>query len=318
MRTNPEKKRSILRGWWWKIPIGMLFLLILAAPLVVMKLEPLAHRQINLALNRYLAAGGELNQIDIRLFEGAVTLQGLTIHAPKGFGRQPMLSLGELRLDISPVTLATGTIVVEDLVIRDLAVTLIRDKDGNLSPLHLPAETDSASEEKKEPQESAGSPTLPAVRVNTIHLENVTLQVIDHLHKKPWNARLGVDLKMADLRIEDVWEKKIRVGPMLLSVSDVHLDQSPGYGDGHLAALSRLTLETDRLDLSSSNITVKQIHLEEPTASVWIDAEGASNLQALTRALAGGALVIAALGAHAWLGLRGQQAASPGPSAGTS
>jgi len=51
---------------------------------------------------------------------------------PKGHGTDPLLSLGNLVLDVVPTSLLSDVIVVEGLALKGMSLNLVRDKQGRL------------------------------------------------------------------------------------------------------------------------------------------------------------------------------------------
>ena len=114
-QNDVQKKR---RGWWWKIPVGLLLLLFVGLVIAVLNINSIAHGQINQAMKRFLAEGGTLDAIDIQLKQGRIELAGLTINPPQGYGTDALLALNALELDIDPTSLFSDEIVVEQLVLN--------------------------------------------------------------------------------------------------------------------------------------------------------------------------------------------------------
>ena len=133
-RHNGEKKP---RGWWWKIPLGLLIFLFVALAAVNLFIDPIAHHQINRALDRFFTAGGRLEAIHIQLIKGHIDLDGLTINTPGGYGTDPLLSLGKLALDVGLASLLKGDVIVEQLTLKGVSFVLVRDKKGQLSMAKL-------------------------------------------------------------------------------------------------------------------------------------------------------------------------------------
>ena len=78
-----------------------------------------------------------LAEVDITLTEGRGTLQGLSIANPKGFSNNNVFSLGQITLQIDPVSITGDVIIIEELTIS-AAKVLAEQKnitDTNLQAL---------------------------------------------------------------------------------------------------------------------------------------------------------------------------------------
>jgi hypothetical protein len=96
MNQNANKTQKKSRGWLWKIPLGLLVLLLIVLAVATLSINSIANNQINGAMKDYLTEGGSLEAIDVGLMAGRIELSGITVNPPKGHGTDPLLSLGNL------------------------------------------------------------------------------------------------------------------------------------------------------------------------------------------------------------------------------
>ena len=284
-KNDSPKKR---RGLWWKIPLGIFLLLFAGLAVVILNIDSIAHSQINTVLKRYLSGGGALDAIDIGLKEARIELRGLTINTPQGFGKDPLLALNTFEMDVDPMSLFGNEIVVEQLALKELSVTLVRDKQGQLSPLKLLPPKKPASE----PQTGDGSGgqeplSLPAVRVDSIRIENFSVRLIDQMTGEQWSAGLRIDLSVDGLLLKDLLKQEILVEKVLLALSGVKVDQPPGFGTTKIAGLKRFEVAAGKLNLASPEIIVEQVLIREPSAVVMVNKDGLSNVKRLNQMLFG-------------------------------
>ncbi|MEE4112697.1 MAG: AsmA family protein [Desulfobacteraceae bacterium] len=174
MNPNEAKTQKKSRGWLWKIPVGLLALLLIFLAVAVLSINTIAHKQINRAMKDVLTEGGSLEAIDIDLLAGRVELNDLTVNPPKDHGTDPLLSMGNLVLDVVPTSLLTDVIVVEEVTLTGMSINLVRDQKGRLG-LDKLVKTEQPAAEK--PDAAAEEKTLPIVQVNTIRLENGSITV---------------------------------------------------------------------------------------------------------------------------------------------
>ena len=64
-----------------------------------------------------------LDSVKTAPFKGLVNIRGLRVANPAGYDKPYMLELGEFNLDMEPGSLFTDEIVINDLLVRDLAFT---------------------------------------------------------------------------------------------------------------------------------------------------------------------------------------------------
>jgi|GEM_PF-1415294 len=274
--SDGPKKR---RGLWWKIPLGLLLVLFVGLVVVILNIDSIAHTQINKALNHYLAAGGKLETIDIQLMAGRVGLAGLTINSPLGSGPHPLLALNEVEVDIAPLSILSGKIVVESVAMNGLSLVIVRDKQGRLSPMELiPAASPTSEPESAADKGEAGLPWIPTVYVNSMQVEELSLRLIDQLTAEQWSAALHLDLTLAGLRLEDLMERDILVDRINLAASEIAVDQPPGFGQDPLLAIAKFELESQDVDLNTSKVPISKVMLDNLTASLERNRDGEINL----------------------------------------
>ena len=279
-----KKKRQ---GLWWKIPAGLLFLLLVTLAVVILNLNPLVHSQINRALKKSLVAGGSLDGITIDLRSGQVDFSGLTLASPAGFAQKPFMTLDSLSVAVDPGSLLEDVLVVNHLKVNGLTLILERDQHGqsNLKAL-LPL--DEASQHKQEPVSAADSPSVfPATLVRSLEIDNVSVMLIDRASGERWTAHFRIDLKIDDLTLGDLSTPEVMLGKVLFSLGDVNIDQPAGFGSDPLLSLKKLVIAADELTLVAPEYNISEISLQGADAAITVDKNGLTNLQALSDALFG-------------------------------
>ena len=176
MNQNVNKTQKKSRGWLWKIPLGLLVLLLVVLAVATLGINTIANNQINGAMKDYLTEGGSLEAIDIGLMAGRIELSGMTVNPPKGHGTDPLLSMGNLVLDVVTTSLLSDVIVVEEVTLKGMSINLVRDKQGRLGLDKLVKAEKPAAEK---PDAAAKEKTLPVVQVNKIRLEDGLITVRD-------------------------------------------------------------------------------------------------------------------------------------------
>ena len=180
MNQNVDKVQKKSHGWRWKIPLGLLALLLIVLAVATLSINAIAHKQINRALKDFLREGGSVEAIDIGLIAGRIELTGVTVNPPKGHGTDPLLSLGDLVLDLVPSSLLSNVIVVDELALKGMSLNLVRDKQGRLGLAKLATASKPDSGKKTTDKRSdIKEKALPVVQVKKIRLEDGSLNYRD-------------------------------------------------------------------------------------------------------------------------------------------
>ncbi len=273
---NNKRKRT---GWWWKIPLGLLSLLLIGLVVVLLNINPIARTQISKALDRYLVAGGNLEAIDIGLMAGRVELTGLTINSPPNFGKQPLVTLDALAVEVAPLSIFSGKVVVEQVLLKGLSINIERDKKGRLSlmqliPVTLPVPDSLPAGDKRAPD----LPWIPTVHVNSIAVEDLSFRLTDQLISEQWSAAMHLDLAVEGLKIEDLFDRGILANSINLALRDIAVDQPPGFSQEPLLAISNIALASSGIDLGNSEVTVSDIMLDTLSVSLERNADREINM----------------------------------------
>ena len=235
MNQNANKTQKKSRGWLWKIPLGLLVLLLIVLAVATLSINTIANNQINGAMKDFLTEGGSLEAIDIGLLAGRVELQGFTVNPPKGHGTDPLLSLGNLVLDVVPTSLLSDVIVVEELALKGMSLNLVRDKQGQLG-LDKLVKTEKPAAEK--PDAPSKEKALPVVQVKSIRLEDGSITVQDSaLTGKPMVFPLkDLQVVVSQLRLFD---DNAAADPASISVS-FQLKQPGKLPSAHFGTVARM------------------------------------------------------------------------------
>jgi hypothetical protein len=262
---NPHANRTQIksRGWLWKIPLGLLFLLLIVLAVAVLSINTIAHKQINRAMKDFLTEGGSLEAIDIGLLAGRFELNGLTVNPPKDHGTDPLFSMGNLVLNVVPTSLLSDVIVVEEVTLKGMSINLVRNKQGRLG-LDKLVKAEQAAAEK--PDAAAKEKTMPVVRVNKIRLEGGSITFLDSaLTGKPMLFPL-TDIQVAVDRLH-LFEENKGVDPAAVSVS-FQLKQPGKQPAAHFGTVARLG--PVGLGVPACNIHARMIGLKLATLGALI------------------------------------------------
>ncbi len=269
--------------WALKTLLGLVLLLIAALAVATWKINSIAQTQINNALSEFLTAGGVVEDIDIHLLTGQVHLENLTIHSPKGFDATPPLTLKNLQVNIKLLSLLDEEdIEIQQLSLSDISLTLIRNKQGQLNLLNIIPDNEQKIAPKTIKEKEASKPlSIPAIHISSVRIDKLSLHVIDQTTKEHWTGDLQLDLAVDNIQLKDLNDLNILTGKVALALSDIKLDQPPGFSTSPLFELKKLTLELPEIDLLSPKWNVTQVAFETLNTSIERDAEGRTNLQQL-------------------------------------
>ena len=281
--NNTPKQKT---GLWWKTLLALFLLLFSALLILSINLNSIAHALANRALNTFLVAGGILDDVDLQLANGEISLSGLTVNSPKAFGTNPLLKLNALHLNLRLSTLLSDEIAVETLTLEEVSLILVRNPQGKLSILNLtpPNDADDIKTTATDKQESL---SIPSIHINSIQLDKISLLVVDQLNKTQWTGKLDLNLNVHNLYLKDLLNGDILTGEVELALSKVHLDQPNGIKGDSLLSLDELKITSKALDFSSSELSINQVFLSGLQSSISVQADGQSNLHALNQALFG-------------------------------
>lgn len=288
MNQNANKTQKKSRGWLWKIPLGLLVLLLIVLAVATLSINAIAHNQINGAMKDFLTEGGSLEAVDIGLMAGRVEFSGVTINPPKGHGTDPLFSLGNLVLNVVPTSLFGDVIVVEEVTLKGLSLNLVRNKQGGLGLAKLVKVEEPAVETKttdKQPgaagkaDASLQERALPVVHIHKIRLEAGSLNYQDSaLTEKPMVFPLN-DIQMAVDQLR-LFDGNAAADPAAISVS-FQLEQPgklPAAYFGSVAAMGALDRGMPPINAQARLIGLKLDTLGSLLPPATRDALGADGL----------------------------------------
>lgn len=254
-----------------------MLLAVVGLVVALLNIDSIARIQINKALDRYLVAGGEVEKVDIRLTKGSIALRKLTLHPPPNFGEHPPLAWDELIVDIAPFSIFSGKIVVEQIGMKGLALTVVRDKNGDLNILQM-MPPDATGPPSTNNQSEPDPPWIPVIHINATMVEDLSLLLLDQMTGEQWSAGLHLDLKVVGLQLNDIMAQDIHAGPVDMSVTEIKFDQLPGFGRDPMMAAGAFQLTTGGFDLNTSEVSLSKVSLDTLSVSVERNVDREVNL----------------------------------------
>ncbi len=122
-----------------------------------------------------------VKSVDVKIFEGAGTINELVIPNPKKYHANSAFSLNEITLDINLESLTTDLIIIDKIIIDkpEAVVEFTKNGGSNIKDLldainkNMPA----SGEEKKAPSSTTSDQAEPIIRVDEFILAGVTLTI---------------------------------------------------------------------------------------------------------------------------------------------
>ncbi|MDT8390200.1 MAG: AsmA family protein [Lentisphaeria bacterium] len=194
----PDKPKAGRPRWWqrWWVRFVAVFLVVVIVLGIVARLVlPGVLVSVgNRKLSKHFAAPAALEDIDLGLLQCRFTVQDLRLNQPDGFGGDLFLNLPEARVNLALSSLFGSPLIVEEVMVADLSIHVVRDKDGTLNVVRLLQPT--APEAVTEP----AKPPSP-IHIKRITAKNMTLHYTDSaLDQTPVHITLkGCDVLVTDL-----------------------------------------------------------------------------------------------------------------------
>lgn len=128
----PVKKKSILKKIL--ITIGIIFGALLALiVLAIIFINPIVKNIVPPVASKILKVQVEIDNFDLKLFSGSVTIGGVRIHNPKGYDTPYAFELGKFYVKVDVASVFSDKIIIEDITIEQMNASLeFRMRSKNL------------------------------------------------------------------------------------------------------------------------------------------------------------------------------------------
>ena len=198
------------RGLWWKIPLGLLAILIVLLVIAWVSLPAIVTRIANKQLPAILQTDASLEKIELHLTKGFAAIHGLRIGQPEGFGDETLLELKQFIAQVDVGSLIGGELIdIQAVELDGLTANLIKDANGdlNITKLGPPPSTD---------QTDSSDPSvdpLPESKPLAIALERLVVNDVAVSYTDQAEGAVPASLALGDLGI-------------LIEDCEVHLGES--------------------------------------------------------------------------------------------
>ena len=173
----------------------LVVLAVVGAVILVLNLNKVIKSGVEKGGQLVLKVPTTLQSASVRLTEGTVGLDGLTVGSPDGFSADPMLRLAHTHATVDLWSLRSDEIIVKEVVVDGLEVTYERaDGKSNWSVLMERLQGEPTEDEKEE---------LPArICLDKLVFKNGTIRVVGLPVLKEVSIPLP-EIKLTDLRTAD-------------------------------------------------------------------------------------------------------------------
>lgn len=97
---------------------GLIVLAAIGALIISFSLDRMVASNLESTTSEMLDTSVEVDNVDISILDGKGTIDGFTIHNPKGFSNKPAVKLQQIKLRVDIYSLLSDTIVVKELHIQ--------------------------------------------------------------------------------------------------------------------------------------------------------------------------------------------------------
>ena len=191
--------------------IGIIVIVVIVLVVIILAVMPsVATWFVNNRSDRFVNAEVTLDDIDLNLLRGRLTVEGLHVGQPEGFEGDALFDLARLHVDFSMASLFNPPLVVGAIEVEQPAVHVIKDSNGVMNVASL-VKAPPAREPAVEPvpavaeAEPEGEPaTPPAVTLLRLQVDGLTARYEDHsLGDEPVDVTLGdLMLLLQDVRFD--------------------------------------------------------------------------------------------------------------------
>lgn len=150
-----------LKKWWKFIVLGVVILLIVVFVAITMMLGTMVKYGVLNTLPRITGTPVELESLSFSLLQGRVTIKDFVIKNPQEFKSEHAFKLDELKIDLSPMSLMSNKIVIEEILIDGAHVTYEAGLGtSNLTQIqsNIKKYSDEMKEEEEEEEEEEEKP----------------------------------------------------------------------------------------------------------------------------------------------------------------
>lgn len=162
-----------------KTLLWLLVLIVIALLTLPLWVGPVVKTAANKIAPKYTGTDFNLGAFGLNYYTGRLHVGDVRLDNPTGYSPDKALTLGKLDVDVDMSTVLSETIVIRDILVKDVFVSLTsKDGTNNFAAIAAYATKDSqkAEEPSEEVEESASTNAARKVVIDRIRLEGITVQ----------------------------------------------------------------------------------------------------------------------------------------------
>ncbi len=219
----------------------------------------------NKQFSKYFTSPVNVKAVHLGVLDGLVSLQGLTVGQPPGFGNDQLLDLPEASIKVSVWSLVTSRLTIDEVTLTDFIFHLVRDKEGNVNVACL-----IRAAEGKTAAEGAPRP----IYIKKVTIKRSTVQYTD---PTLGDETLDVKAKQFEAVIADVYLNSVRSHEQSLPGKLEATAQvvQPGFSDAPLGIVARFGYFYSDQSIPELNGAVRLAGLELQSLHAFINQDKA-------------------------------------------
>jgi len=193
--------------------LGVIVALVLALPLWI---GPVVKSAANAVVPSKTGTGFNLGEFSLNQYVGRLTVGDMQLENPAGCSQRMAATLGNLHVDVDMGTVLSDTIVVEDVVLKDVFVSYVSDDKGenNFAVIQRNATGGSKAEGEGEGEgegevegEGETSQTSKKVIIDHLLVEGVLVQIGPISLPLPKIELNGIGRKSDGVTLQEAWNQ---------------------------------------------------------------------------------------------------------------
>ncbi len=195
--------KTIVRVILWLIALVAVALLTL--PLWV---GPVARTAANKIVPKYTGTYFNLGAFGLNYYAGRLHVGNVQLDNPAGYKPSKALTLGNLDVDVDMSTVLSETIVIRDVLVKDVFISITsEDGTNNFAAIaaYATKDVEPNEEEEEEDEEAASAESERKVVIDRIRLEGVTVQYEMVPIPLPTITLTDIGRESNGIEFEDAW-----------------------------------------------------------------------------------------------------------------
>jgi hypothetical protein len=251
-------------------------------------------------LSELLGTEVHIGRIELALHRGFLAVQDVRVQQPEGYGRGDLLFVPEVRATVNLGSLFRLPVRIEEMLLADPRVRIVRNRDGSLALDAIIASVLSSSEtndpeEEPAPQDEASLPDYP-IFIEVAAVRNLAVSYTDASHpERPHDAELehltfvvtNLSLESAAGEDRSTAEEAGSTGTGIgrnrgsLTLRNIRIDHPPGFSGEAFLTVPELTVKAHLPSVFKPEVNLEEVSLKDMAIHLARNASGELNLTAI-------------------------------------